>query len=181
MDVAKMIKTELDKKGKPAKWLHDQLVLTIPVSIGDYDAFEFRLKENKLTAIDLVYISAILEIDLNELTARARNAWKMKAQEDLERQKQILRKSSFQEKGVATSFHRSNSIVYLLTTSSYQSFVALEEYNNGVLNTLVLHEGVDDSITVGMNRDVLFELLMEGLRTKQIHDFIKWKYPRNGR
>jgi hypothetical protein len=179
MNVAKMINTELDKRGKSAKWLHDQLFITIPVSIGDYEAFEFRLKENKLTALDLVYISAILDLDLNELTGRVRDTWRMKAQEDMVRQKRILNNSSYQGDGLVRSFHRDNSIIYLLTTNSSKGLIALEEYKMGVTNTLVLHQGVDASITKEMTRELLFELLMEGLRTKQIQEFVKWGSPQS--
>jgi hypothetical protein len=28
-----------------------------------------------------------------------------------------------------------------------------------------------------MTRELLFELLMEGLRSKQIQEFVKWKFP----
>lgn len=177
MDLANIINKELGKRGKSAKWLHDQLCIVFPISIGNYESFDFRLKEDKLTALDLVYISAILGLDLNYLTGLARDTWRMKAQEDLARQKRILNNSKYQGDGLVRSFHRNNSITYLLTTNFSKGFIALEEYKKGVTNTLVLHEGVDASITTGMTRELLFELLMEGLRSKQIQEFVKWKFP----
>jgi hypothetical protein len=71
MKINEFIINILKSEGRKINWLYDQYIGYM-ISIGEnytgYKAFNRRLNEDKLTAIDLVIISHILSLDIYDLT-----------------------------------------------------------------------------------------------------------------
>ena len=58
--VSRFIVDELNRQGRKNKWVADKLGMTEPM-------FSYKVKHDSFTAKELIYISRLLDMDLNKI------------------------------------------------------------------------------------------------------------------
>jgi len=128
MNISQIIKNELKEKKKTAKWLYEQVNELEP--IGSYQRFSEKLKENKLSASDLLYSAHILSIDLNRFTSVIKsNMAKVSQQKGGKlNQNLMIQNSAYQNEGTEHIVYEKGAFSYLISYSEEQDFLALEKF-----------------------------------------------------
>lgn len=159
MNIAKVVKEELKRQHKTAKWLHEQL--QDYEESGTYQWFAEKLKENKLSAVDLVYIAHILNLDLRRFTTAVKMKEFRKGTDNMQTyspEKQLMVDNS-EYKGLEGQrlFFGKDGLEFLLTYSVKEDTAVLESFDLDNEETRVFTRLVGIS-SIG---DIPFESIQE--------------------
>lgn len=131
MNIAKVVKEELKKQHKTAKWLYEELQHY--EEGGTYQWFAEKLKDNKLSAVDLAYISYILSLDLRRFTMSIKMKEVRKGNSSLhsyvEGKQGIIENSEVKNLDGQRLFLERDGVDFLLTYSMKEDAIILEEFD----------------------------------------------------